>query len=130
MNDTQPPKEAPPHSLEEILAALRALSGDGLDFWAALEPGRFAAPFGESWSPADNVRHLIKSTQPVTKALKMPGLALRSLFGTADAPSMSFDALRDKYRALLAAGGTAGRFAPDPADVPEDAASWQSELVG
>ncbi|HYO63257.1 MAG TPA: DinB family protein [Pyrinomonadaceae bacterium] len=130
MEETTTQREKPPQSREEILAALKSLSGGGLDFWAALEPGRFAAPFGAAWSPADNLRHLIKSTEAVTKALKMPGLALRSLFGTADAPSLSYDALRDKYRGLLAGGADAGRFAPDAADAPEDAAAWQRELVG
>ncbi len=123
-------KEIEPQSHEEILAAFRRLREDGLDFWAGMEPQQFAAQFGESWSPADNIRHLTKSTKPVTKALKLPKLALRSLFGLAQNPSLSYSALREKYQGLLAQGATAGRFAPKDIAVPEDRTGWQRELVG
>ena len=117
-------------SREEILRSLERLRDDGLTFWADLPPTKFAAPLGDAWSPADNVRHLIKSTTPVTRALLMPALALRVMFGSASAPSASYSQLRDRYRAVLAAGATAGRFAPKAARVPSDHAAWQRELVG
>jgi hypothetical protein len=116
-------------SKDEILGALRALRAEGLGFWAGMAPERFVAPLGDAWSPADNVRHLIKSTVPVTKALAMPGLALRGLFGLAEEPSRSFDAVRDTYHGALAAGGNAGKFAPSEAPPPEDPLAWQRELV-
>lgn len=118
-----------PQSREEILAALDDLRNQGLSFWTEFAPNKFAAPIGEAWSPADNVRHLIKSTLPVTKALKLPGLALRTLFGPAKEASMSYGDLVAKYRALLAAGGNAGKFAPSAAAVPDDKELWQRKLV-
>lgn len=119
-----------PQSREQILRALDRLRDEGLTFWAALPPDQFVAPLGEAWSPADNLRHLIKSTTPVTKGLSLPRLALRVLFGSARTPSASYVELRDRYRAVLANGATAGRFAPKAARVPSDHAAWQRELVG
>lgn len=119
-----------PQSREEILRSLERLRDDGLTFWANLPPAKFAAPLGDAWSPADNVRHLIKSTTPVTTALSMPALALRVMFGSASAPSASYSQLRDRYRAVLAAGATAGRFAPKAALPASDLAGWQRQLIG
>ena len=119
-----------PHSRDQILLALDRLRDDGLTFWTHLPPEQFAAPLGDAWSPADNLRHLIKSTTPVTRALLLPALALRVLFGSACAPSASYPGLRDRYRAVLAGGATAGRFAPKVARVPSDLGAWQQELLG
>lgn len=122
-------KEIEPQSREEILAAYRGLREEGMDFWAALSAERFAAPFGEAWSPADNLRHLLKSTEAVTKGLKLPGLALRTLFGAAHEPSLSYDRLRAKYRAALVGGVDAGKFAPSAITAPADVEGWQRELI-
>lgn len=118
-----------PQSRDEIIEDLNRLRSDGLSFWSELPAERFAAPFGDAWSPADNVRHLAKSTFPVTKALKLPKLALRMTFGSAQAPSRAFGELREQYLELLRAGGNAGKFAPSAAEIPEDAGKWQEELV-
>ena len=45
-----------PNSKAEIVAALGDLGSNGLRFWSDLSPEIFAAPIGEAWSPADNVR--------------------------------------------------------------------------
>lgn len=118
-----------PQSREDILAALDELLNQGLNFWTEFPPKRFATPIGDAWSPADNVRHLIKSTLPVTKALKLPGLVLRSLFGPAKEASLSYGELVAKYKALLAAGGNAGKFAPRTISVPDDLEAWQLKLI-
>lgn len=118
-----------PYTHAEILDSLERLRNEGLRFWSDMEPERFVAPLGDAWSPADNVRHLIKSTTPVTQALGMPALALRTMFGAAKEPSVSYSELRDRYHGLLAAGGTAGRFAPSQAVPPDDPVAWQRELV-
>ena len=120
---------AEPQSRDEILQAFEALRNEGLQFWADLAPERFVAPFGEAWSPADNLRHLIKSTTPVARAMAMPAPTLASMFGTAETPSMSFVALRDRYRERLTGGVDAGDFAPAPVEAPAGPAAWQGELV-
>jgi hypothetical protein len=118
-----------PQSREEILAALTDIREQGLSFWTEFEPGQFAAPIGTAWSPADNIRHLIKSTMPVTKALKLPGLVLRTLFGPVKGGSSSYSELVERYRAILADGANAGKFAPRTIAVPDDMDSYQRKLI-
>jgi hypothetical protein len=119
-----------PRTVEEIVGAIERLAGPGLDFWSDLEPERFAAPLGEAWSPADNVRHLVISTKPVAKAFKLPALALRMRFGKAERPSDTYAGMRERYRARLALGADAGEYAPKALEPPLDAEGWQRELVG
>ena len=118
-----------PQSQVDIVSALEQLRTEGLRFWATLAPDRFATPFGEAWSPADNLRHLIKSTTPVARALAVPAETLQTMFGVAEGPSASYVGLRDRYRSLLVGGVDAGEFAPSKIDVPADHAAWQFELV-
>jgi hypothetical protein len=121
--------KAEPQSRDEILAALEDLRDQGLAFWTEFPPEVFAAPIGDAWSPADNVRHLIKSTLPVAKALKLPRLVLRTLFGPATIASSSYGELIARYQAILAGGGKAGKFAPRTVDVPDNLEAWQRKLV-
>jgi len=100
-----------------------------LGLWLGIEPERFIRRFGESWSAADTVRHLIKSTVPVTRALKLPRLVLRALFGQGRGQSTPYLDLVASYRAALAAGGKAGRFSPSPCRAPANARAWQESLV-
>lgn len=81
---------------------------------AALPIEHFFAPQGLKWSPAEHARHLQKSSAPLVTALRLPAWLLRATFGRPQRASRSFVALRADYRAALAAGGQAGRFAPRP----------------
>lgn len=118
-----------PYSQKEILTAFANLANSGLEFWAKLPPAIFAAPLGTAWSPADNLRHLTKSTRPVAQSLRLPGIAFLAFFGAADQPSLSYAELRERYQAVLAGGASAGRFAPRPAAVPQNVVAWQRQLV-
>src|SRR5688572_24858128 len=109
-----------PYTQTEIVNALQALAGEKLSFWDGIDPDLFVARFGEAWSPADNLRHLIKSTTPVTKALNLPGPTLVTMFGSGGGKSESFQSLRDRYLSLLTGGVDAGKFAPDELTPPAD----------
>jgi hypothetical protein len=98
----------------EIQSALRRLHGVSVEYWNSLDTETFLAPIGTAWSPADNVRHLTKSVRAVTQALRLPRVLLRLAFGRAPAPSRRYAPLREIYRARLARGASAGRFAPRP----------------
>jgi hypothetical protein len=119
----------PPQSKQNILDSLANLKVPGMEFWRSIQPQRFASPFGEAWSPADTVRHLIKSTAPVAQALFSPKPGLQAMFGTASRASMPYPELVDRYHAALAAGGNAGSFAPSPSPIPADLRAWQKDLV-
>ncbi len=118
-----------PHTKAEVLEALRALRTDGMRYWEHFAPRAFATPLADAWSPADNVRHLIKSTEPVTTALRLPRLVLKTSFGVADAPSASYGDLVTRYLEALANGGEAGKFAPTPEPPPIDPEAYQRGLI-
>ena len=84
---------------------------------------------GEVWSTSDNLDHLIKSHKPVAKALRLPKLTLRGMFGSPEQPSLSYEALCQVYRDKLAQGGVAsGRFLPEQQS-PDNAEEAKSELL-
>lgn len=103
-----------------VSLALQALHRESVAYWDALDAVTFFAPIGSAWSPADNVRHLTKSMRAVTQGMRLPRLVLLLAFGRATAPSRSYTAVRDIYRARLALGATAGRFTPRPQAQPVD----------
>jgi DinB family protein len=117
-----------PQTKQDVLQALANL-GIELVFWLAIEPARFARPIGQAWSPADTIRHLFKSTVPVTRALKLPRPLLRILFRRGLGASMAYYDLVERYRSVLASGGNAGRFSPSPVRAPANISLWQQNLV-
>lgn len=121
------PQAAP--TKKSILAMLANLRGDGLEFWRRMEAEQFWSLRDCKWSPADNVHHLMISTAPVTRALRIPRLMLRACFGVTRTPSRSWEALQSAYRDGLAAGATAGRYAPPRKAVPVEPAADQGRLV-
>ncbi len=70
------------------------------------------SPSGK-WSAGQQLDHIIRSISPVNLAFSLPGFLLKLLFGKANRPSRSYDALVEKYQAKLALGGKApSRFIP------------------
>ena len=100
------------HSGKEIRAALVALHTESVRYWLTFDTPTFLAPIGDAWSPADNVRHLTKSMRAVTRGLGLPRAFLLVAFFARQRPSRSYEAMRDTYRARLAQGASAGKFAP------------------
>lgn len=98
----------------EIADALVALHHESVQYWASFTAAAFLAPLGEAWSPADTVRHLTKSIRAVTAGLRLPRWLMRLTFGGTNGTSRSYLEMRDFYRARLAQGASAGRFAPAP----------------
>jgi hypothetical protein len=103
-----------PSGRDEIIRELRSVQSQSRDFWNSFSTSEFFSPFGDAWSPADNVRHLLKSTRPVAGALAMPKVLLAIRFGVALRDSVTYSQLRDRYHSILATGFKAGRFAPAP----------------
>jgi DinB superfamily len=99
-------------SRRAIIEALEAAHEAGQDYWANFTTAEFFAPIGEHWSAAAHVRHLTRSMTPLLPVLRVPRVALRLAFGAATSPSRSYEQLEALYDRALAAGGTAGRYAP------------------
>lgn len=114
----------------DLLEACGKLRAEGLEFWRRIEAVPFWSRQNVVWSPADNVRHLILSTVPVARALRVPRLILRALFGVAQTPSRNWNFLCSTYLEGLARGGTAGSYTPKQAAAPTSPQEGQKQLVG
>lgn len=99
-----------PFSKSDVLRDLGIVCDWSLEYWRAFDRAEFFAPLGGAWSPADNVRHLIKSNRPVAQALKIPKVFLLLRFGFARRPSRSYSDLKMTYYEALGSGLKAGRF--------------------
>jgi DinB superfamily len=70
---------------------------------------------GDKWSAAENIQHLIISTNITTLAYRLPKFIVRWVGGKPNRESRSYEALKDKYYKKLADGGKAsGLFVPKP----------------
>jgi uncharacterized damage-inducible protein DinB len=85
---------------------------------------------GEVWSASDNVDHLIRSHKPFAKALKLPKITLRALFGKPEKASMTYEELCHSYRKEIAKGAQAsGRYLPNQENPSSNAETKKQELV-
>jgi hypothetical protein len=113
----------------EVAAELRRLHEECETYLRSLPADVFVQPQGEKWSPAEHVRHLSKSIRPLTMALGLPRFVLWLRFGRTAVASRSFELMRETYRARLAAGATAGRFAPSPQPLPTDPTAYRETVL-
>jgi DinB superfamily len=75
----------------------------------------YFASLNEKWSVADNVKHLLISTNMSSLAFWLPMFLVRWIGGTPNRPSKSYDELVAKYKLKLEQGAVAsGRFVPKP----------------
>ncbi len=70
------------------------------------------------WSVAENMQHLIISTNTTSLAYWLPKFLVRLIGGTPNRASRTFDEVKDKYYKKLNDGGKAsGRFVPKPIEI-------------
>jgi hypothetical protein len=117
-----------PKNRKEIVREMERLHSESTAYWNSFSIEEFFRPFGQAWSPADNVRHLNKSNRAVAQALRLPGLMLGLAFGRAPHPSRNYDELKQTYLAILASGGQAGRFAPT-SRLENDLKAWREKIM-
>ena len=113
----------------EIVRELRALHDRSRELWSGFSTTEFFFPLGDAWSPADNIRHLLKSNRPVLRALSTPKVLLLFRFGAGLRSSQTYSEVRERYLARLAAGVTAGRFAPRPLGSSDQTEEHRSSLM-
>lgn len=113
----------------ELLTTLKDSNQRVINWFTEIPANEFFQREGEVWSASDNVDHLIKSHKPIAKALKLPKITLRAMFGSADQPSRSYEAICQIYKETISAGGVApGRFLPDQ-QTPDDAETIKKDLL-
>ena len=100
-------------SKESIVSILGKTHQDVKAFFGSQTPDGFCVRSGEAWSLSENLEHLIKSTKPVAKAMRLPKITLRMMFGSPAKASRQYDEIREAYVQELAKGAQAsGRFLP------------------
>jgi hypothetical protein len=118
-----------PSTGTSIQTALTEVHAASVSYWATFDTPTFLARIGDAWSPADNVRHLTSSMRAVTRGMRMPRLFLLLAFGRSTSPSRPYATVRDVYRARLAQGASAGRFAPRPRDATVDPEAERARIM-
>lgn len=91
-----------------IAAGLKDATDSFIAHIAGLDEAGFQVQPDGKWSAGQNLDHLVRSIKPLNTAYGLPVFLLRRLFGTANRPSRTYEALVEKYKARLAAGGRAG----------------------
>ena len=73
---------------------------------------------GDKWSVAENIMHLIISTNTTALAYNLPKFLVKWIGGTPNRKSGTFDELKEKYYKKLSEGATASsRFVPKPIEI-------------
>lgn len=83
------------------------------------------------WTPAQQLDHILRAVRPMAMALLVPKWFLRWRFGKPNRPPRDFNALVQRYKEKLEAGGRAsGRFVPPaiPAEGERIDASLQNTV--
>jgi len=72
------------------------------------------------WTAGQQLEHMVKSVRPVVLAFRLPAFLLKVIFGKANRPSKDYNALVEKYKQKLVAGGKASApFIPSPVSVAD-----------
>jgi hypothetical protein len=114
----------------ELLTALQDSNQRAKEWFRAISTNDFFSRHTDDWSPSDNVDHLIKAVKPISKALKLPKITLRAMFGKPEKPSMTYDELCRIYRDEIAKGAQAsGRYLPNQENPTDDAENRKKALL-
>jgi hypothetical protein len=102
-------------SIPEIKSKLLSTSKNFSDYCVCLSDEQFFYQPEGKWSAAQQVRHLIKSTDTARLAFILPRFIVRWIGGKPNRHSRSYEELVNKYRLKLEQGGKAsGRYIPKP----------------
>ena len=98
---------------KEIINQLNINSNQVIDLVNSLSKFELEHSQDEKWNILQHFEHLLRSIQPLNKAMKIPLPGLKILFGTPKRDGMSYDETILKYNNALSEGGKAtGRYVP------------------
>ncbi len=113
----------------QIISSLQDSERRIQEWFYNLPADHFFTRQAEAWSPSDNVDHMIKAIKPITKALKLPKVALQTLFGKPVDPSRTYQEICTIYGDEIAKGAKAGgSFLPQQQD-PDNREEKKAELL-
>ncbi len=98
---------------QEIIKELKKNHTAFLDYINELGEEQFLLSQAQKWTAGQQLQHIDLSVKPVLMAFQLPKFMLRWIFGKANRPGKSYEALVAKYHNKLNNGGRApGRFVP------------------
>jgi uncharacterized damage-inducible protein DinB len=114
----------------ELIRTLKDSNRHVITWFAEIPAKDFFTRRGEVWSASDNLDHLVKAHKPVAKALKLPKITLRAMFGKPEKASMTYEELCQIYRDEITRGARAsGRFLPNQESPAAQAEVKKKELL-
>lgn len=117
------------NSKMDIISALKDSEQRALNWFADIPDHEFFTRQGEVWSASDNVDHIIRAIKPLIKALKLPKVALQTMFGRPGNLSRTYDEICTIYRGEIANGAQAsGTFLPKQ-NTPQSPEQEKAELL-
>lgn len=110
---------------------LKVSSHRVIDWFTAIPVEDFFIPYSGEWSASDHVDHLIKAHKPVAKALKLPKITLRAMFGKPDRASRTYEELCKAYSLEITKGAQAtGRYLPSQENSNSGTETRKKKLLG
>jgi hypothetical protein len=98
---------------QEIVKQLDRSSQEVIVFVRSLNPEQQNKSYEQKWSVGQHLDHLLRSVQPLNKALRVPLPGLRILFGSPNREERSYEEVLHKYNGLIQNGAKAsGRYIP------------------
>ena len=117
-------------SKTQLVHMLKVSNQRVIDWFTAIPVEGFFIPYRGEWSASENVDHLIKAHKPVAKALKLPKITLRAMFGKPDRASLTYEKLCKAYRNEIAKGAQAsGRYLPSQENLNYGTEKRKKELL-
>jgi hypothetical protein len=99
----------------KIITATEKIFSSFTSYCNTIDENTFFDKPTTKWSVAENVQHLIVSTNTSTLAYSLPKFLVRWVGGKPNRQSKTYEELVTKYKNKLAEGGAAsGRFIPKP----------------
>jgi len=99
---------------EEIITALKEKHNAFIDYTSSLTDEEFSARYNEKWTAGQQLDHIYRSVKPLREALLLPKFMLKLVFGKANRPSRTYEAVVEKYSIKLESGGKASsKYTPN-----------------
>ena len=91
----------------EIINKIESTYAGFTQYIDSLEEGSFLFSDGTSWSPGQQLEHIVKSVVPLNTYMSLPNFAKKFLFGTNKGDSASYNEIVAEYLALIKTGAKA-----------------------
>lgn len=111
----------------QIINALKANEKELIFFYKEQSSDFWEVTPATKWSAGQHVIHLVQSTKPLVRALKLPYFVLKWKFGTSNRPSRNYDEVISKYHEKL--GKAQGIISPFSSNMPDSPANEMNQWL-